>query len=106
MKEDELSNVRHTEIKERERTSKKIRNNKNNKRMTNLGSYPFESIVRDMIVTSYNEYNELVYGTAKVVTELSSGKRKKKSKCQKETIMETENEKENRTSRRGTIYNE
>ena len=47
-----------------------------------------------------NEYNELVYVTAKAVTELCSPIRKKK--CQKETIMETENRKGNRTSTKGT----
>ena len=41
MKEDilnELSNVRYTEIKEREPT-RKIQNNKKNKRVINLGNY-------------------------------------------------------------------
>ena len=77
MKEDilnKLSNVRHNEIKERE-PLRKIQNNKNNKRMTNLGNYAFESIVREMTV-GMNEYEELVYATAKVVTELCSLKRK------------------------------
>ena len=41
--------------------------------MTNLGNNTFESILREM-----NEYNELVYATAKVVTELCSSKRKRK----------------------------
>ena len=71
--------------------------------MTNLGNYTFESIVREMTV-GMNEYNVLAYATAKVVTESCSPK--KKSKCQKETIMETENGKENRTSTRRTIYTE
>ena len=48
------------------------------------------------------EYNNLVYVIAKVVAELCSPK--KKSKCQKETVMETENGKGNRTSTRETIY--
>ena len=75
MKEDilnELSNVRHTEIKERE-PLRKIQNNKKNKRMTNLGNYTFESILRQMAV-GMNEYNELVYATATVVTKLCSTK--------------------------------
>ena len=52
MKEDilnELSNVKHSEIKERE-PLRKIQNNKNNKRMTNMGNNIFESIVREMII--------------------------------------------------------
>ena len=53
-----LSNVRHTEIKERE-PLRKNKKNKKNKRMTNLGNYVFESIVREMTV-GMNEYNELV----------------------------------------------
>ena len=46
MKEDilnELSNIRHTEIKEREPLGK-IQDNKKNKRMTNLGNYTSESV--------------------------------------------------------------
>ena len=49
MKEDilnELSNARHTEMKERE-PLRKIQNDNKNKRMTDLGDYIFESIVRD-----------------------------------------------------------
>ena len=42
--------------------------------MTNLGNFAFESIVREMTV-GMNEYNELVYATAKVVTELCSPKK-------------------------------
>ena len=45
--------------------------------MTNLDNYTFESIVREMTV-GMNEYNELVYATAKVVTELCSPKKKRK----------------------------
>ena len=71
----ELSNVRHTEIKKRE-PIRKIQNNKKNKRMTNLGNYTFESIVREMTVVM-NDYNKLVYAAAKVVTECSP-KRKRK----------------------------
>ena len=41
--------------------------------MTNLGNYAFDSIVREMTVRM-NDYNELVYVTAKVVTELCSPK--------------------------------
>ena len=52
-----------------------MQNNKNNKRMTNLGNYALESIVREMTLVM-NEYNELVYTTAKVVTELCSPKKK------------------------------
>ena len=69
MKEDilnELSNVRHTEIKERE-TLRKMQNNKNNKIITNWGNYTFESIVRGKTV-GMSEYNKLVYATTKVVT--------------------------------------
>ena len=71
MKEDilnELSNVRQTEIKERE-TLWRIQNNKKNKRMTNLGKDAFESIMRETTV-GMNEYNELFYTAAKVVAEL------------------------------------
>ena len=45
----EPSNLRHTEIEKRE-PLRAIKNNKKNKRMTNLGNYTFESIVRDMTV--------------------------------------------------------
>ena len=69
--------------------------------MTNLGNYTFESIVKEMAVAT-KEYNNLGYVIAKVVAELCSPK--KKSKCQKETVMETENGKGNRTSTRETIY--
>ena len=84
LKEDilnELSNVRHTEIKERE-PLRKIQNNKKNKRMTSLGNYAFESIVREMTV-GMNECNELVYATAKVVTELCFPKKKRKVNARK-----------------------
>ena len=43
--------------------------------MANLGNHTFESIVREM-TEGMNEYNELVYATAKVVTELNSLKAK------------------------------
>ena len=78
MKEDmlnELSNVRHTEIRE---PLRKIHTNKKNKRIINLDNYTFESIVRDMTL-GMNEYNELVYATAKEITKLCSPKRKKKN---------------------------
>ena len=42
--------------------------------MTNLGKYTYESIVREM-TAGMNEYNELVYATAKEVTELCSPKK-------------------------------
>ena len=96
----ELSNVRRTEMKERE-PLRKIQNNQNNKSMTNLGNYTFESIVRDMTV-GMNQYNELGDAAAKVVTESCFPKTKRK--CQKETTMKTEDGKANRTSTWGTIY--
>ena len=52
MKEDilnELSNVRHTEIKDRQ-PQRKMQSHKKNKRMANLGNYTFESIVREVTV--------------------------------------------------------
>ena len=39
------------------------------KRMANLGNYAFESIAREMAVRM-NEYNKLLYKTAKLVTKL------------------------------------
>ena len=44
--------------------------------MINLGNYTFESIVKEMTV-GMNKYSELVYATAKVVTELCCPKRKR-----------------------------
>ena len=73
----ELSNVKHTKRKERE-SLRKIQDNKKNKRMTNLRDHTFEIYVRDIIAVVMYEYNELVYATVKVVTELSSFKRKRK----------------------------
>ena len=61
--------------------------------MTNLGNYIFESIVRDMTV-GMNEYNELVYATAKVVTKLCSPKRKRKVNARKKPSWKQKMEKE------------
>ena len=61
--------------------------------MTNLGNYTFESIVREMTV-EINEYNELVYATAKVVTELCSPTRKRKVNPRKRPSRKLKMEKE------------
>ena len=87
-----LSVVRHTEIKERE-PIRKIQNYKKNKRMTNLSSYIFEGTVREMTVEK-NEYNKLVYATAKVVPDLCSLKRKKKVNARKKPSWKQKMEKE------------
>ena len=44
--------------------------------MINLDNYTFESIVWEMTV-GMNKYKELVYATAKVVSEVCSPKKKK-----------------------------
>ena len=84
LKEDilnELSNLRHTELKGRE-PLRKIQNNKKNTRLTNLGNYSCGSIMNKVTV-GMNEYNELVYATAKVVTEVCSPKEKRKLNAKK-----------------------
>ena len=50
--------------------------------MTNFSNCLFESIVMEMTV-GMNEYNELIYPTARVVTKLCSPKRKKKVNARK-----------------------
>ena len=77
----ELSNTRHTELKGRE-PLRKYKNNKKNTRLTNLGNYSCGSIMNKMAV-GMNEYNELVYTTAKVVTEVCSPKEKRKLNAKK-----------------------
>ena len=52
-----------------------------------------ESIVRDMTV-GMNEYNELVYAAAKVVTELCCPKRKRKVNARKKPSWKQKIEKE------------
>ena len=42
----ELSNVRHTELKEKE-SLKKIESKKKNKKIINLSNYAFESVVNE-----------------------------------------------------------
>ena len=59
-----------------------MQNNKKNKRMTNFSNCLFESIVMEMTV-GVNEYNELIYQTARVVTKLCSPKRKRKVNARK-----------------------
>ena len=61
--------------------------------MTNLGNYTFESIVREMRV-GMNEYNELVYPIAKVVTKLCSPTRKRKVNARKRPSWKLKLEKE------------
>ena len=50
--------------------------------MTNFSNCLFESIVIEMTV-GMNEYNELIYPTARVVTKLCSTKRKRKVNVRK-----------------------
>ena len=50
--------------------------------MTNFSNCLFESIVMEMTV-GMNEYNELIYPTAIVVTKLCSTKRKRKVNARK-----------------------
>ena len=61
--------------------------------MKNLGNYTFESILRE-IPLGMNEYNRLVYATAKVVTELCSLKKKRKVSARKKTTWKQKTEKE------------
>ena len=50
--------------------------------MTNFSNCLFESIVMEMTV-GMNEYNQLIYPTARVVTKLCSPKRKRKVNARK-----------------------
>ena len=58
-----------------------------------MGNYTFESIVRDMTVV-INEYSELIYTTAKVVSKLSSPKMKRKVNARKKPSWKQKMEKE------------
>ena len=61
--------------------------------MKNLGNCTFESILRETPL-GMNEYNKLVYATARVVTELCSPKKKRKVNARKKTTWKQKMEKE------------